>query len=223
MCGRFVFLLEMASLRESFPWLVLPDDLESLYNIAPTQLIPVLPNDGSRTLRFFRWGLVPHWAKDPSVGSRLINARSETLAEKPSFRTAYRKRRCLILAAGFFEWRKEAHGGKTPLFIKLKSGLPFAFAGLWERWISRENGEELLTCTIITCEPNSIISKFHHRMPVILPPENYLDWIDPAERSPDELGGLLKPYPAEEMEAYPVSRFVNNPRNNSPQCILPLE
>jgi putative SOS response-associated peptidase YedK len=223
MCGRFAFSLDLTALGEAFPWLEPVTELQSSYNIAPTQAVPVVPNDGSAAIKLFRWGLVPPWADDPSMGNRMINARAETLAEKPSFRNAFRRRRCLILAAGFFEWRKDKGGGKTPMFVRLKSGLPFAFAGLWERWSSKETGEELLSCTIVTCEPNPLIAEFHHRMPVILPPEVHLAWIDPRERQPQELAGLLAPYPAEEMEAYPVSKAVNNPRNNSPQCILPLE
>lgn len=215
--------MDLTAVSEVFPWLSLGENIESSYNIAPTQKVPVVPNDGSATIRLFRWGLVPQWADDSSIGNRMINARAETLAEKPSFRSAFRRRRCLILSGGFFEWRKEKGGGKTPMFVRLKSGLPFAFAGLWERWVSKETGEELLSCTIVTCEPNSLIAEFHHRMPVILPSEAHQTWIDPQERQPQELTGLLVPYPAEEMEAYPVSKAVNNPRNNSPQCILPLE
>lgn len=223
MCGRFAFFLDVAALKEGFPWLALPESLQPNYNIAPTTLVPVVANDARKILQFFRWGLVPPWAKDPSIGNRMINARSETLAEKPSFRQAFRRRRCLILAAGFFEWRKEPSGRKTPLFIRLKSELPFAFAGLWERWRPKDGGEELLTCTIVTCEPNSFIQEFHHRMPVILPPEAHEAWLDPEERNPEELQHLLAPFPSEQMEAYPVSTLVNNPRNNSPQCVLPLE
>ena len=165
--------------------------------------------------------MIPSWAKDPAIGNRLINARAETLADKPSFRTAFKRRRCLIPADGFYEWRKDP-GGKTPMYIRLKSGDPFAFAGLWEAWHSAED-ETLLTCTIITTTPNSLMEKIHDRMPVILKPDAYDRWRDPAEQEPGKLSGLLKPYPASHMTAYAVSKRVNKPENDSPELVVPAK
>jgi len=226
MCGRFAMAVEMQRLMDEFSWLDWPENFPQRFNIAPTQPVAVVPNDGRDTVEFFKWGLVPHWAKDPAIGSRMINARAETVAEKPSFRTAFRKRRCLILSSGWFEWgQPETSGGrKVPYYIRLKTERPFAFAGLWETWRPEEpDAEPLRTCTIITCEPNSLIGRFHHRMPVILPPEAHKLWIEPAEKDPQELLPLLTPYPTEEMEAYPVSTLVNNPRHDSPEIIEPSQ
>ncbi len=224
MCGRFTLTIDLNDVVKAMPWLVLPDGLDQLaarYNIAPTQPVAVVPNSGERRLDFFVWGLIPSWADDPKIGNRMINARAETLAEKPSFRAAYRRRRCLVLADGFYEWRKEPDGSKTPMYVRMRSGAPFAFAGLWESWDS-PLGDQILSCTIITTMPNDLLSTIHNRMPVILPAWAYDAWLDPAERSPEELAPLLKPYPAEEMEAYPVSTLVNNPANDLPQCVEPL-
>jgi putative SOS response-associated peptidase YedK len=154
----------------------------------------------------------------------MINARSETLAEKPSFRNAYKRRRCLILADGYYEWQKiPGDRLKQPVYIRLKSQEPFALAGLWETWRTEEINEPLRSCTIITCPPNALLEEIHHRMPVILPQDAYAEWLTPDERTADVLQSLLIPYSDEEMEAYPVSRFVNRPMNNSPECIAPLE
>lgn len=223
MCGRFTLALDLEGLRQSFPWLALPErDLRPRYNIAPTQPVAVVANNHPQQLDFFVWGLIPPWAKDPTIGSRLINARAETLAEKPAFRNAYRRRRCLILADGFYEWRKEAGTAhKTPMYIRLKSGEPFAFAGLWEVWNS-PLGDVVLSCTIITTAANDLVATIHDRMPVILPREAYDRWLDPADQRPTELAPLLKPYPAEEMEAYAVSTQVNNSAYDGPECILPV-
>jgi putative SOS response-associated peptidase YedK len=191
------------------------------YNIAPTQPVAVIPNDGKRAIDFFTWGLIPSWAKDPSIGSRLINARSETLAEKPSFRSAYRRRRCLILADGFYEWQaREGTKTKVPYYIRLESGDPFGFAGLWEQWFAPD-GSEVKSCTIVTTEPNELVGKIHNRMPVILPAAAHQEWLDPGEKDPDSLQGLLKPYPALEMMAYPVATLVNSPANDWPDLIQP--
>jgi putative SOS response-associated peptidase YedK len=216
--------VEFEGLMEEFPWLSWPDDLPRRYNIAPTQPVAVVPNDGRKTVQMFIWGLVPSWAKDSSIGSRMINARAETVAEKPSFRVAFRRRRCLIPASGWFEWGKpeEKGGRKIPYFIRLKGRRIFAFAGLWESWQAKDSGDEpLRTCTIITTEPNPLIARFHHRMPVILPPEAHSVWLDPAEKEPGELLPLLVPYPEDGMEAFAVSPKVNNPHNDSPEIIEP--
>jgi len=225
MCGRFTLWVDLDQLAAAFPWMELPEGLETLpprYNIAPTQPVAVVPNDGSNRLNFFVWGLVPSWAKDPSVGNRMINARAETLGEKPSFRSAYRRRRCLVLADGFYEWQQGQGKTKTPHYIRLRSGEPFALAGLWEEWHSPE-GDQLLTCTIITTEPNELVAQYHNRMPVILPESAYERWLDPAERQPDELDDLLRPYSAAEMEGFPVSTLVNSPMNDDPACIEPTQ
>lgn len=220
MCGRFFMTLEAEDLEAAFPDFKPPAEWRPRYNIAPTQPVPVVINDGQQRITFLQWGLVPAWAKDPAMGNRLINARAETLAEKPSFRAAYRQRRCLILADGFYEWRVEpGQRGKTPLAIRLRSGAPFAFAGLWEVW--HPDDTPLLTCTLITTEPNALLAPIHNRMPVILPRSAYAGWLDPAERAPHDLQSLLTPYPAEEMIAYPVSTRVNDPANEDPACIAP--
>lgn len=221
MCGRFTLTIDPSLLREAFPGFEVPGDLAPRYNIAPTQPVAVIPNDGQQKIQMFRWGLIPHWAKDPKIGNRIINARAETVAEKPSFRNAYRRRRCLVLADGFYEWRKEpGQKRKTPMYIRLQSGRPFGFAGLWETW-QPDGGEALRSCTIITTTPSELVAPIHNRMPVVLAPEAYELWLDPAEQAPDRLDPWLGPYPASEMTAYPVSTLVNNPRNDSAACIVP--
>jgi putative SOS response-associated peptidase YedK len=221
MCGRFTLTIDPSLLREAFPGFEVPGDLAPRYNIAPTQPVAVIANDGQQQIQMFRWGLIPHWAKDPKIGNRMINARAETVAEKPSFRNAYRRRRCLVLADGFYEWRKEpGQKRKTPMYIRLQSGRPFGFAGLWETW-QPDGGEALRSCTIITTTPNELVAPIHNRMPLVLAPEAYELWLDPAEQAPDRLDPWLGPYPASEMTAYPVSTLVNNPRNDSAACIVP--
>ena len=177
-----------------------------------------------KLIELFHWGLIPSWAKDPKIGNQMINARSETLSEKPSFRSAYKRRRCLVLADGYYEWQKiPGEKTKQPVYIRLKSQKPFAFAGLWEVWKGTGMDEPLRSCTIITCPPNAVLAEIHHRMPVILPAEAYAAWLAPDEQSAETLQSLLVPYADEEMEAYSVSRFVNRPANNSPECIAPVD
>lgn len=191
------------------------------YNIAPSQAVAVSANDSLGVLAFYKWGLIPSWAKDPAIGSNLINARAETLAEKPAFRSAFRRRRCLIWADGFYEWQVvPSQKSKIPTYIRLQSGRPFVFAGLWESWREPAGGE-VRTCTIITTRPNSLMQPIHSRMPVILPASAWSQWLDPQENDPARLSALLIPYPAEEMQAYPVSSLVNNPINDSSACIQP--
>lgn len=225
MCGRFTLTTDAKKLAEAFSEFEPPDmEIGPRYNIAPSQPIAVVANNGQHKIEFFKWGLIPAWAKDPKIGNRMINARAETLAEKPSFKNAYKRRRCLVLADGFYEWRQRPGARtKTPMYIRLASGEPFAFAGLWEAWQSKETNETVLSCTIITGVPNELIAPIHNRMAVILPRQAYEPWLDPAERNPDQLNGFLKPYPAEEMIAYEVSTLVNSPANDSPQCIEPVE
>jgi putative SOS response-associated peptidase YedK len=220
MCGRFTLWVQFGDLLKAFPGIEFPEALPPRYNIAPTQAVVAIPNDGERRAALFQWGLVPFWAKDPSIGSRMINARAETAAEKPSFRAAYRRRRCLILADGFYEWRSEPDSRtKTPMYIRLASGEPFAFAGLWEVW--RPDDTPLLSCTILTTEPNALVAPIHNRMPVILPPQAYDRWLDPGEVRSGAMDDLLVPYPSEAMTATPVSTLVNSPANDTPACIVP--
>lgn len=228
MCGRFTLWLQFGDLVKAFPDFEFTEPVSPRYNIAPTQQVAVVPNDNEKRVAFFRWGLVPFWAKDPAIGNRMINARGETAAEKPAFRAAYRRRRCLVLADGFYEWREEpGERAKTPYYIRLASGEPFAFAGLWETWEPpsddgvQSDSAAHLTCTIITTVPNKLVAPIHNRMPVILPRQAYDRWLDPDPVSPGSLDGLLSPYPAEDMVAYPVSRYVNDPGNDTPDCIKP--
>jgi putative SOS response-associated peptidase YedK len=219
MCGRYTLTANTQKLAEAFDGLEVPAELPARYNIAPSQAIAVVANNGEHKLEFFQWGLIPSWAKDPKIGNKMINARAETLGEKPSFRNAYKRRRCLVLADGFYEWKKEGDKTKTPMYIRLASGEPFAFAGLWELWQKTE--DMILSCTIITTEPNELMAQIHNRMPVILPHTAYEQWLDPAERTPDQLDGLLQPFPAGLMTAYPVSKLVNSPANDSRELIEP--
>ena len=222
MCGRFTLESDTETLTQTFLDFEMPVDMAPRYNISPTQDVAVIPNTENK-VEFFHWGLIPFWAKDPRIGNRMINARSETLAEKPSFRTAYQRRRCLILADGYYEWQNiPGDRLKQPVYIRLKSQKPFALAGLWEVWQADGMDEPLRSCTIITCEPNALLETIHHRMPVILSPDNYAQWLSPNEQTAAALQPLLIPYSDEEMEAYPVSRFVNRPANNSPECIAPI-
>ncbi|MGW8250396.1 MAG: SOS response-associated peptidase [Anaerolineales bacterium] len=222
MCGRFTLTADINALQGAFPWLNIPPEITPRYNIAPTQPVAVVPNDGKNRLDYFNWGLIPSWAKDPEIGSRMINARSETLAEKPAFRSAFRRRRCLVLADGFYEWQKQPGSkSKLPMYIRLTSMKPFAFAGLWEIWNSKD-GSSILSCAIITTEPNELMKSIHNRMPVILPEDAYQGWLEPGEKNSDQLSALLAPYPADLMTASPVSTLVNNPRNDTPECVVPL-
>jgi len=221
MCGRFSLTVDPAELQDAFPGFTFPAQGVPRFNIAPSQPILCLPNDGSNQADFFVWGLIPSWAKDSSVGNRMINARAETLAEKPSFRSAYKNHRCLIFSNGFFEWQAQpGMKSKVPHFIRLKSGAPFAFAGLWEHW-QPADGSEVRSAAIITTVPNELVASIHNRMPVILRQDTYTQWLDPAPQSPNRLNNLLTPYPALEMEAYPVSTLVNSPGNDRAECVLP--
>jgi putative SOS response-associated peptidase YedK len=222
MCGRFT-LLTLGQFTDLFPWIRMPaNPVAARYNIAPSQEIAVVPNDGKNQIDFFRWGLVPFWAKDPSIGNKMINARMETLAQRSAYRAALRSRRCLIPADGFYEWKRAAGGAKIPMRIRLKSRQPFAFAGLWEKWRDGD-GAELRSCTVITAPANDLVRPIHDRMPVILRPERYRQWIEPGDRDAQEMLPILSAYPASEMEAYPVSAVVNNPKSDGPECAEPVE
>jgi putative SOS response-associated peptidase YedK len=218
MCGRYTLRTPIDSLVEAFEIEEYPSSITPSYNIAPTQEVAaVVEEDEKRRLEMLRWGLIPSWAKDPAIGNKMINARAETVSEKPSFRKAFKVRRCLILADGFYEWQK-TDNGKQPYHIKMQDDSPFAFAGLWEIW---QNGEEVRSCAIITTDANDLMAEIHHRMPVILQPEDYKMWLDSDFDEKDPLTSLLKPYPADAMEAYPVSRRVNKPSNNEPRVVEP--
>lgn len=221
MCGRFSLLTPAEDIAQQFD-VTLPEQYVPRHNIAPTQPVAAVrlhPHGGERELTFFRWGLIPSWSKDPKIGSRLINARGETVAEKPSFRAAFKRRRCLIPASGFYEWQRVGDA-KQPMYIYPAEGSTFGLAGLWETWRAPD-GSEVDTCTILTTTPNELMNVIHNRMPVIIEPEDYSMWLDPGDRPEDALH-LLRPYPAHKMAAYPVSTVVNNPRNDTPECIAPL-
>jgi putative SOS response-associated peptidase YedK len=190
------------------------------YNIAPTQQASIIAQGGNGfELRSASWGLIPSWATDERIGNSLINARGETLTSKPAFREAYKKRRCLVLADGFYEWQK-VPGGKQPVYIRMREGKQFAFGGLWERW--QDGQREVETFCIVTVEPNDVCARVHDRMPLILAEADFLTWLD-AKGSPESVAGLLKPYAPEEMESFPVSNLVNSPRNETADCVKPIE
>ncbi|GBC93160.1 Putative SOS response-associated peptidase YedK [bacterium HR15] len=222
MCGRFALYASAERLAGQFR-LPLPFQIAPRYNIAPSQpvlALHVLRETNTREWTHFQWGLVPRWAQDPKIGQRMINARAETLAEKPAFRNALRYRRCIIPADGFYEWKKQGNT-KQPYFVRHREGKLLALAGLWEHWQGAD-GSELQTCTIITTEPNAVVRPLHDRMAVILPEEAYDLWLDPAMQQPDRLLALLRPAPDEALIAYPVSPRVNNPANDDPRLIEPI-
>ncbi len=221
MCGRFTSKAKPKEIEKEFKISIPQDALfKPRYNIAPTQIIPaVLEQDGERIINGLKWGLIPHWSKDDSFASKLINARAETLSEKSSFRDAFKKHRCIIPASGFYEWNKKSSGTKQPFYFYLKGKEVFGFAGLWEEWLDKESGEQIETCTIITTEANKVLEPIHDRMPVILKPKNYEQWLDEKENDTDKLQKLLAPYPSAEMDSYKVSKSVNTPINDSPELI----
>ena len=226
MCGRFTNQYSWAELHalyslseQSFP----QSNLRPRFNVAPTDEMPIVRiKDGRRELSLLKWGLVPSSSKDAKDAAKLINARAETVAEKPAFRSAFRHRRCLVPANGFYEWKKITPKEKQPYFITLKDKAPFAFAGLYEWWIPRE-GPRLETFTIITCAPNKAVAELHDRMPVILGPESWSAWLGEHLLSPDKLKDLLKPFPPERMEFWPVDKRVGSVANDEPSLILPVQ
>lgn len=222
MCGRFALITPGPELARLFRLDAVPV-LQSRYNIAPTQKIVGvrLTPENRRELTSFQWGLIPHWAKDPLIGRRMINARSETAAEKPAFRVPLRRRRCLIPADGYYEWAKLPNGKKQPYFIRLRSQKPFAFAGLWDVW-EPEPDVSVESCTLLTTTANGLTRPLHERMPVILRPQDYDLWLDGKIQQPERLRRLLVPYSSEEMEAFPVSLRVNVPSYDSVSCIEPI-
>jgi putative SOS response-associated peptidase YedK len=198
MCGRFVLISDLSIVADEFDIQGIAGDYRTSANVLPGHSVAAVIHEEVKRLVQLRWGLIPSWAKNPSIGSRMINARAETLAEKPSFRNAFKKRRCLIIADGFYESLRDG-GKKIPFYFRLKSGKPFGFAGLYEMWTSPE-GQPIHTCTIITTEPNDLIQPIHNRMPVIMPKDKESLWIDPAVQNHAQLLSLLHPYPSAEME-----------------------
>jgi len=222
MCGRFTLHETAAALAQAFDVERVPD-LAAQYNIAPTQMVATVlhkPESDKREFQQLLWGLIPSWAKDPSIGAKLINARAETVAQKPSFRSAFKHRRCLVLADGFYEWQQKQHK-KQPFYFRLQNKQPLAFAGLWEKWQS-SSGEEIVSCTILTTAANELLQPIHNRMPMILAPNDYNLWLDPQQQTPQALQQLLRPYPAAAMTNYPVSTLVNKPQHDTPDCIMPI-
>lgn len=224
MCGRFTLRAPASVIAEQFSLSDLPS-LPPRYNIAPTQTVAVVrqvgePGGTGRELVNLRWGLIPHWAKDPAIGNRMINARSESVAEKPAYRTALRRRRCLVAADGFYEWQP---GGqrKQPYFIHMKDDRPFGFAGLWETWEGPENSY-IESCTIITTDANALMAPIHDRMPVIVDPKDYGLWLDASVQNPARLLPLLCPFQGDLLVAEPVGTRVNSPANDDAACIAPL-
>jgi putative SOS response-associated peptidase YedK len=222
-CGRFVLMTVGRDIAEHFQLSEEPE-LGPRYNIAPTQIVAVVRLDAETTrreLRLVKWGLIPFWAKDASIGARLINARAESVAEKPAFRTAFKHRRCLVPADGFYEWKK-LEARRQPYFFGSADKKPLAFAGLWESW-KGPDGDVVESCTILTTDSNELLAPIHDRMPVILKVEDYELWLDPAVHKPEVLQPLLKPYPSEEMTGHPVSPKVNKAAYEGADCIKPVD
>jgi putative SOS response-associated peptidase YedK len=222
MCGRYTLSTRAEVIAEMFGVATVPE-VEPRYNIAPTQSVPIVrvaPEGSGRALEFVHWGLIPSWADDPKIGNKMINARGETVASKPSFRSAFKNRRCLVVTDGFYEWRKTSHG-KQPYLIRRPGGEPFAFAGLWEFW--KGAAEPVVSCTIITTEANRLMAPIHDRMPTILDPEDYEMWLDPAYKDTDRLQALIAPEADGKLIAFPVSTRVNSPGNDDPTLLEPLE
>jgi len=222
MCGRFVLVADPNAIQQAFnldPTGVV--DFAPRYNIAPTQMVPVITNEQPKKLSLLKWGLVPSWAKEEAIGNKMINARADGIAEKPSFRNAFKRRRCIVPASGFYEWQKGDGKAKTPMYIQVKDQDVFAMAGLWEVWNSPQ-GDEVHTFTIITTDANDFMASIHNRMPVILHKSDYDLWLDPKEVSADKLLPLLRPFEADKMTAYEVSRAVNTPSIDEPDLIQPV-
>ncbi|MCR8869036.1 SOS response-associated peptidase [Peribacillus castrilensis] len=219
MCGRFTLFTDIEEIKERFDIQgSFDEEYQFSYNIAPSQSVLSVINDGVRNrLGYLRWGLIPFWAKDEKAGYKMINARAETIAEKASFRNAYKKKRCLIIADSFYEWKKTPER-KIPMRIKLKNHAPFGMAGLWESWKSPE-GISIYSCSVITTVPNELMTSIHDRMPVILKPEDEKDWLNPSINDPAYLQQYLKSFDSEQMEAFEVSTDVNSTKNNSPNLI----
>ncbi|MFD5853903.1 SOS response-associated peptidase [Cytobacillus pseudoceanisediminis] len=220
MCGRFSLTEDISILQQYFDFEI-SEEITPRYNIAPSQRVLTVLSDGQeRRAGTMKWGLVPFWAKDEKIGYKMINARAEGIDEKPSFKHAFKRRRCLILTNGFYEWKKQEDGNKQPYRFVMKDNKPFAFAGLWETW--KKGEKPLHSCTIITTTPNKITEDVHDRMPVILHQDSYDLWLNPKNNDTEHLKSLLVPYPAEEMDLYPVSTMVNSPKNDIAEILAPL-
>jgi len=224
MCGRFANNAKKKDVEKEFKIGKLNKvSFDARYNIAPSQMIEaVLESDAERILTELKWGLIPRWAKDDSFASKTINARAETLSEKASFRDAFKSPRCIIPASGFYEWAKKGESAKQPFYFYLKDKDVFGFAGLWEEWLDKDSGELVETCTIITTEANEVLEPVHDRMPVILKPNDYDQWLDEKLKNTDKLQDLLVPYPSKEMASHAVSKVVNTPTHDSPELINQL-
>ena len=221
MCGRFAFYSPHEAVIRLFGVASAPE-IEPRWNIAPTQFIATVREPaGPREVAMLHWGLVPSWAKEKAIGARMINARAETLGEKPSFRSAFRRRRCLVLADGYYEWQRSG-AVKQPYFIAFDDGQPFGMAGLWERWTDPATGQPLESCCIVTTSPAAAVAHVHDRMPVIVPPDAYAEWLDPANEKVDRIGRLLVPTGLPGLGARPVSRAVNNARNEGARLLDPM-
>lgn len=225
MCGRFASKAKSEQIEKEFKVGKLnPKLFEARFNIAPSQIIPaILETDGERLVNGLKWGLIPSWAKDDSFASKTINARAETITEKASFKNAFKSRRCIIPASGFYEWAKKGEKVKQPFYFFLKNKDVFGFAGLYEEWLDKQSGELVETCTIITTEANACLEPVHDRMPVILKPADYDQWLDEKEKDTNKLQNLLVPYPSNEMASYEVSRAVNSPSYDAPELIKEIE
>lgn len=222
MCGRFALDTPSETLGDLFEVDAAPS-MRPRYNIAPTQPVAVVRRApaGGREMLLVHWGLIPSWSKTPEVGSRMINARSETVAEKPAFRGAFKRRRCLVPTDGFYEWQR-LERGKQPYYIQMSQGAPFAFAGLWELW-EGPDGTAIESCAILTTEANALVRPIHNRMPVIIDPEDYQRWLETEIPETDTLAQLMGPCPEGRLSAIPVSPWVNNPKNDDPRCLEPFE
>jgi len=220
MCGRFVLIANPDVIQTAFDLTTMPASLSARYNIAPTQPVAVITNEHPDELTFYKWGLIPSWSKDMTAASKLINARSESAAEKPSFRSAFKRRRCIIPSDGYYEWQQRA-GEKIPMFIHMKNRAVFGLAGLWEVWHSPD-GSEVRTCTILTTDANDFMQTIHNRMPVILHKEDYPLWLSSDEEPTPVLQALMQPYSGDDLTAYAVSKMVNKPVNDSPELIQPV-
>lgn len=227
MCGRYAMTSSAQQLADVFSVEVLPEVLPR-YNIAPTTQVPavVVGDDGTRSLQMFKWGLIPSWSKDKKGGARMINARAETVASKPAYRAAFKRRRLLVVADGFYEWERIGSGKaakKIPHLIQLRDGVPFGMAGLWEIWHDPDSEDEVRSCTIVTTEGNTLMKGIHDRMPVILPQEHWVRWLDPAVNDRDELQEMLVPFDPDQMQERRVSSAVGNVRNQGPDVQDPYE
>lgn len=218
MCGRFTLTATSEAVAEQFQLMTLPASLSPRYNIAPSQSVAIITNTQPDHLQQVQWGLIPNWAKDPLIANKLVNARSESAFEKPSFKSALKMRRCLIPTSGFYEW-KTVGGKKQPMYIYLEDSPLFAFAGLWETWLNPNNGETVASCSILTTEANEDIANIHHRMPVIVPPSDYLKWLE-ADDLPTQQA-IMRPYANGHVAAYDVTRDVNKPNVDAPYLVQP--